>query len=75
VDPMRRTKQLQPAGADEVLVLRAPEPEASAAAELLTTRASRVSSGFCLANRKIWCSEYQPSRVSGGCAMGGDVMV
>jgi hypothetical protein len=73
---MRRTKQLQPAAGDDFFdaVFRPTVGESTAAAAAFTIRASRAASGFCFVNRKIWWSAYQPSSVSGGCAISGEVM-
>ena len=67
-----RTKQLHPPEAGELFGFLGP---LRADAEALTRRASRAASGFDFVNRKIWWRAYQPSRVSGGCAIGGMVML
>ena len=72
---MSRTKQLHPAP-PEVFFLDlplAPAAEIDSVASA-ASRVNRVESCFPFGERKIWCSEYQPSRVSGGWAMLGVVM-
>jgi hypothetical protein len=78
---MSETKQLHPA-VDWALALRfdveaderVDEPPSFVLAPLIRRFSSRGSIRALLI-RNIWCSAYHPSRVAGGCAIGGVVMM
>jgi len=76
VDPISRTKDVHPAVPDFDFVDLALLARGGANADLAfaAMRLSRAESGLPVANRKIWCSAYHPSRVSGGCAIIGGVI-
>jgi hypothetical protein len=77
VDPISLAKQLQPAEESAFLVRsfdRDAPPGSRAASALFTILANRSESILDFLNLNIWWSANQPSRVSGGCAIGGVVI-
>src|SRR6266550_5616813 len=71
VEPISRTKHDQPASpgfplVDFVFVDRLGLSRSTASATRLVRRPAR---GLPSVKRKIWCNAYQPSSVSGGCAI------
>jgi len=76
VDPISRKKVVDPVVAEFFFVdLFVGLPgAASVAFALEARRAIRAEPGLPLLKRKIWCSAYHPSSVSGGCAMIGVVI-